>query len=354
MPFQLSSMRKIIHIDMDFFYAAIECRDEPSIADKPVGVGGRSNRGVLTTCNYVAREFGCRSGMPVFKALELCPDLIIKPVRFDAYRRESRRIRNIFLEYTELVEPLSLDEAYLDVSHHKRYAYDIAKEIRRSIVRETQLTASAGIAPNKMLAKIASDWRKPDGQFAVLPQDVEGFMKDLQVRRIPGVGPRAEEIFKSKGISTCGELQAVAINELEHWLGPSRAAELYARCRGEDDRPVEPERERKSLSVERTFPSDIPTIDGCLQELPSLLAELEKDIAQMKEPRPINKIFVKLKFSNFQQTTREQGGVELSEVSFQGLMEEAFARSPHAVRLIGVGVRFPGQTDTNQLELGLE
>jgi DNA polymerase-4 len=347
-------MRKIIHIDMDFFYAAIECRDDPSVADKPVGVGGRSNRGVLTTCNYVAREFGCRSGMPVFKALELCPDLIIKPVRFDAYRRESRKIRAVFLEYTELVEPLSLDEAYLDVSHHKRYAYELAKDIRRKIFRETRLTASAGIAPNKMLAKIASDWRKPNGQFAVLPEDVEAFMKELPIRRIPGVGPRAEEVFNGKGIETCGQLQEIPINELESWLGPARATELYARCRGEDDRPVEPERERKSLSVERTFPSDISTLDGCLQQLPGLLDELGKDIGKMKDPRPFNKVFVKLKFSNFQQTTREQSGVDLSTEAFQSLMGEAFERSPHAVRLIGVGVRFPEPADSNQLELGLE
>lgn len=223
-------MRKIIHIDMDCFYAAIECRDDPSVAEKPVGVGGRSSRGVLTTCNYIAREYGCRSAMPVFKALELCPDLIIKPVRFDVYRRESRKIRRIFASYTDLIEPLSLDEAYLDVSHHKRFAYEIARSIRREIFAETGLTASAGIAPNKMLAKISSDWRKPNGQFAVLPDEVEVFMKDLPVRRIPGVGPRAEELFRNKGIETCGQLQEVPINELEQWIGPSRAMELHARC----------------------------------------------------------------------------------------------------------------------------
>ncbi|MGC9452043.1 MAG: DNA polymerase IV [Oceanipulchritudo sp.] len=345
-------MRKIIHIDMDCFYAAIECRDDPSIADKPVGVGGSTGRGVLTTCNYMARQFGCRSAMPVFKALELCPDLVIKPVRFDVYRRESRRIRGIFARYTDLIEPLSLDEAYLDVSHHRRYAFDIAREIRREIRRETGLTASAGIAPNKMLAKIASDWRKPDGQFAILPEQVGAFMKDLPVRRIPGVGPRAEEIFKGRGIETCGQLQEVSITELEHWFGPSRALELHARCRGEDDRPVEPERERKSMSVERTYPRDLPTLEGCLAELPALLDELGRDLRKMKEPRRFNKILVKLKFSNFQQTTREQGGTELDARAYQCLMEEAFARSPHAVRLIGVGVRFPEKEDENQLELG--
>jgi DNA polymerase-4 len=344
-------MRKIIHIDMDCFYAAIECRDDPSVADKPVGVGGSSQRGVLTTCNYVAREYGCRSAMPVFKALELCPHLVLKPVRFDVYRAESKRIRKIFARYTELIEPLSLDEAYLDVSHQKRYAYDIAREIRREIFRETQLTASAGIGPNKMLAKIASDWRKPNGQFAVLPDEVEAFMKELTVRRIPGVGPRAEELFRSKGIETCGQLQEVPINELEQWLGPSRATELYARCRGEDDRPVEPHRDRKSMSVERTFSRDLSTLEECLQEVPALLKELEGDFTRAKDPRPFTKIFVKLKFSNFQQTTREQAGQVLAPEAIRSLMEAAFARSPHAVRLIGIGVRYPEPADDSQLEL---
>ncbi|MGA1204860.1 MAG: DNA polymerase IV [Opitutales bacterium] len=345
-------MRKIIHIDMDFFFAAIECRDDPSIAEKPVGVGGSSQRGVLTTCNYVARQFGCRSGMPVFKAMELCPELILKPVRFDAYRKESRKIRKIFAGYTELVEPLSLDEAYLDVSHQKRYAYDLAREIRREIYRQTGLTASAGIAPNKMLAKIASDWKKPNGQFAILPEEVESFMKELPVRKIPGVGPRAEEVFARHGITTCGQLQEIPINELEHWLGVSRATELYARCRGGDDRPVEPERERKSLSVERTFPQDILSLDGCLQQLPALLAELETDLGELKDERSYTKVFVKLKFSNFKQTTREKSGTRLDPEVFGELMGDAFERSPHSVRLIGVGVRFPEQKDDSQLELG--
>ena len=346
-------MRKIIHVDMDFFFAAIECRDDPSIAQLPVGVGGSGNRGVLTTCNYVAREYGCRSGMPVFKALELCPQLVLKPVRFDVYRKESSRIRAIFARYTELVEPLSLDEAYLDVSHQRRFAYDLAREIRREIFRETGLTASAGIAPNKMLAKIASDWNKPNGQFAILPEQVAEFMRDLPVRRIPGIGPRAEELLHKRGVDTCGQLQDIPINELEGWLGISRATELYARCRGEDDRPVEPVRIRKSLSVERTYPRDLPDLEACFRELPALPQELQKDLGKLKEPRPFNKVFVKLKFSNFQQTTKECAGTQLEEGAFRDLMQEAFARSPHAVRLIGAGVRFPEPSDEAQLELDL-
>jgi DNA polymerase-4 len=342
---------KVIHIDMDCFFAAIECRDDPSVADRPVGVGGASARGVLTTCNYIARQYGCRSAMPVFKALELCPQLVLKPVRFEVYKRESRRIRAIFARYTDLIEPLSLDEAYLDVSHQPRYAWDIAKAIRREIYAETRLTASAGIAPNKMLAKIASDWRKPNGQFAILPADVAAFMRDLPVRRIPGVGPRAEELLRGKGVATCGELQAVALPELERWFGPGRAAELYARCRGQDDRPVQPSRERKSMSVERTFARDIDTLEGCLAELPGLLRELEADLGRRHHPAPFNKIIVKLKFSNFRQTTRERAGHELDQAAYAELLAEAFSRSPHAARLIGVGVRFPEPADDSQLEL---
>jgi DNA polymerase IV len=346
-------MRKVIHIDMDCFFAAIECRDDPSVAERPVGVGGGGPRAVLTTCNYIARQYGCRSAMPVFKALELCPQLVLKPVRFDAYKRESRRIRAIFARYTDRIEPLSLDEAFLDVSHQRRYAWEIARTIRREIFAETGLTASAGIAPNKMLAKIASDWRKPNGQFAILPEEVAAFMRDLPVRRIPGVGPRAEAWFHERGIETCGQLQQVPPNELARWLGPSRAAELHARCRGEDDRPVETRRERKSMSVERTFARDIDTLEGCRAELPGLLRELEADLARRKTPLPFNKVFLKLKFSNFRQTTRESAGRALDPAAFGELLEAAFARSPHAVRLIGVGVRFPEPDDGSQLELGL-
>lgn len=336
---------------MDCFYAAIECRDDPSVADKPVGVGGASRRSVLTTCNYVARAFGCRSAMPVFKALELCPQLIIKPVRGEVYRKESRKVRAIFARYTELVEPLSLDEAYLDVSHHRRYAYDLARQIRREIYLETQLTASAGIAPNKMLAKIASDWRKPNGQFAILPRDVADFMRDLPVRRIPGVGPRAEALLLEHSIRTCGELQAVSVARLEDWFGASRALELRARCRGEDDRPVEPHRDRKSMSVERTYEENLDSQADCLSVLPTLLGELAGDLAKSASGLSFNKIFLKLKFSNFQQTTCEQAGSVLELAPFEQLMRTAFERSPHSVRLVGVGVRFSEPDHSGQMEI---
>lgn len=345
-----TSGRKILHIDMDCFYAAIECRDDPSIADQPVGVGGRERRGVLTTCNYEARKYGCRSAMPVYQALERCPHLVLRPVRFEVYRRESRRIRKIFGEYTDLVEPLSLDEAYLDVSGQRRYAWEVAREIRRRIREETGLTASAGVAPNKMLAKVASDWRKPDGQFAILPGQVDSFMKSLALRRIPGVGPRAEALLEEQGIHNCGELQAVSPGQLSQWFGAARALELWERCRGRDDRPVESQRERKSLSVERTYGHDLVSWESCVGQLDRLLAELREDYEKLSGTPPFRKVFVKLKFTNFRQTTCERRGDKLEREVFVELLRTAHGRSPHAVRLMGVGIRFPEAVEGEQLE----
>jgi len=348
-------MRKIIHIDMDCFFAAIECRDDPAIASKPVGVGGSSSRSVLTTCNYEARRFGCRSAMPVFKARELCPHLIIKPSRFDIYRRDSRRIRDIFQRYTELIEPLSLDEAYLDVSHQKQYAWDIAKKIRNEILEETGLTASAGISYNKMLAKIASDWRKPNGQFAVTPDTVDEFLIDLPLRRIYGVGPKSAEKLRQQGFETCGQLQKLSQTELIQIFKSAWGHELFKLCRGEDERPVESRQQRKSMSTETTFSEDIETADACIQELDPLLQDLQTDLAKHRDLPPIHKLFIKLKFSDFQSTTRECLGNTLERATFTRLLREAFERSPKAVRLLGIGVRFvdPDKSNYRQLELGI-
>ena len=338
---------------MDCFYAAVECRDDPSIADKPVGVGGSGSRSVLTTCNYEARKYGCRSAMPVFKALKLCPHLIIKPIRFPVYRAESVKIREIFKAYTEAIEPLSLDEAYLDVSHRPEYAWTIAKEIRKKIFDETQLTASAGISCNKMLAKIASDWKKPNGQFAVLPEDIEAFLKDLPVSKIHGVGPKSAERLKSLGFETCGQLQEVDLGELHRHFGPTWGTELYRLCRGQDDRPVEATRIRKSMSTETTFAEDLETVEACIDELPELVDELRSDLEKRSHRDPVTKVFVKLKFSDFKTTTKECAGSAIEATTFAPLVEEAFARNPHAVRLLGVGVRFqdPDRLDRRQLEL---
>ena len=184
---------------MDCFYAAVEIRDRPELADQPVAVGGSGRRGVLTTCNYVAREFGVRSAMPGFKALDLCPHLIMLPVNLKKYRDVSRQVRQIFSGYTDLVEPLSLDEAYLDLTLLDEPASKIAKEIRAKIFKETGLTASAGIAPNMLLAKIASDWRKPNGQFTITPDKVDAFMVELPLHKLRGIGPKTAEKLKQRG-----------------------------------------------------------------------------------------------------------------------------------------------------------
>ncbi len=268
-------MRKIIHLDMDCFYAAVEMREHPELAGRPIAVGGGSRRGVVNTANYEARKFGIHSAMPGFEAREQCPQLVFLPVRFDLYRAESAKMRAILREYTPLVEPLSLDEAYLDVTGLDRYAWDIAKEIRQRIFQETRLTGSAGIAPNKMLAKIASDWRKPNGEFAITPDQIEAFMRELPVRKIWGVGPKSAEKFERQGVKTCGDLQRFTLPELVRQHG-KWGGELYQLCRGEDDRSVEPNRIRKSLSNECTFTDNLTTLDQCREELDKLIVELEQ------------------------------------------------------------------------------
>jgi len=349
-------MRKIIHLDMDCFYAAVEMRERPELAGQPIAVGGGSRRGVVTTCNYEARKFGIHSAMPGFQAREKCPSLVFLPVRFDLYRAESTKIRKILLSYTALVEPLSLDEAYLDVTGLDRYAWDIAKEIRKRIFAETRLTASAGVAPNKMLAKIASDWLKPNGQFAITPDQIETFVRDLPVRKLWGVGPKSVEKFEQQGIRTCGDLQKVELAELVRRHG-KWGNELYQLSRGLDDRPVEPNRIRKSLSNESTFIENLTTLEQCRQELDMLVAELEEELRAKAADRQIHKAFVKVKFADFTRTTRECICAHPTQETFQRLLEEAYKRSPQPIRLLGSGVRFsegkPEVRDVAQQLLGL-
>jgi DNA polymerase-4 len=332
-------MRKIIHLDMDCFYAAVEMRERPELAGQPIAVGGGSRRGVVTTCNYEARKFGVHSAMPGFQARERCPQLVFLPVRFDLYRAESTKIRQILLSYTPLVEPLSLDEAYLDVTGLDRYAWDVAKEIRRRIFEETRLTASAGIASNKMLAKIASDWRKPNGQFAITPDQTEAFIRDLPVRKIWGVGPKSAAKFEQQGIRTCGDLQKIGLPELVRRHG-KWGHELYQLCRGLDDRAVEPNRIRKSLSNECTYTDNLRTLDQCRAELDKLVEELTAELSAKAIDRPIHKAFVKIKFADFTRTTRECISASPTAETYQELLKEAYQRSTQPVRLLGTGVRF--------------
>ena len=335
-----AKLRAIIHLDMDCFYAAIEVRDRPSLRGKPVGVGGaRDRRGVLTTCNYEARKFGVRSAMPTFMALQRCPSLIVLPTRFDVYRREAAAIRGTLHRFTSLIEPLSLDEAYLDVTEHPGAPGPLAQVIRGTIFRKTKLTSSAGIGPNKLIAKIASEINKPNGQFEVTTEQVPEFMEKLPVRKIWGIGEKTERKLEELGVKTCGQLQRFSRPELVEFFGKF-GLDLYDLCRGIDHRPVEPDRPRKSLSTEETFAADLTTVDQCEEKLEELFQELMADLAQKESTREIRKIFVKLKFNDFTRTTAERAGLAPTLADFHSLLAEAFARTGKPVRLIGVGVRF--------------
>jgi DNA polymerase IV len=332
--------RAIIHLDMDCFYAAIEVRDRPSLRGKPVAVGGaRDRRGVLTTCNYEARAFGVHSAMPTFMALQRCPNLIVLPTRFDVYRREAAVIRGILYRFTQLIEPLSLDEAYLDVSEHPGAPGPLAQVIRGTIFRKTKLTSSAGIGPNKLIAKIASEINKPNGQFEVKLEQVSEFMEKLPVRQIWGIGEKTERKLEELGVKTCGQLQRFSRPELVDLFGKF-GLDLYDLCRGIDHRQVEPDRPRKSLSTEETFAIDLTTVEQCEEKLEELFQELMADLAQKESAREITKIFVKLKFNDFTRTTAERAGLAPALEHFRSLLAEAFARTGKPVRLIGLGVRF--------------
>ncbi len=341
-----SKPRAIIHLDMDCFYAAIEVRDRRSLRGKPVGVGGTRNRGVLTTCNYEARKFGVRSAMPTFMALQRCPNLIVLPTRFDVYRREAAVIRGILRRFTPLVEPLSLDEAYLDVTAHPAEPDLLAQEIRDIIFQKTKLTSSAGIGPNKLVAKIASEINKPNGQLEVTPEHVPAFMMKLPVRKIWGIGEKTERKLEELGVKTCDELQRFSRPELVDLFGRF-GLELYDLCRGIDHRSVEPDRLRKSLSTEETFSIDLTTLEQCEERLKELFTDLMADLAQKETTRAIRKIFVKLKFNDFSRTTAERAGLAPSLPDFHALLAEAFGRTGKPVRLIGLGVRF---TDSVQAD----
>ncbi len=329
-------------------------RDDPTLRGKPLAVGGRPDqRGVVATCNYEARHFGVRSAMPMSQALQRCPDLIVLPPAMDKYRAASKQILAIYHDYTELVEPLSLDEAYLDVTdapHCKGSATLIAQEIRARIAETVGITASAGIAPNKFLAKIASDWNKPNGQFVVRPQDVDAFVAELPVDKLFGVGKVTAMKLKKLGAFTCADLRKWSIPELQHYFGKFGGS-LYGLCRGIDRRQVSASRERKSVSVEETYVTDLRDLDACLRELPSLIELLQQRIRRADAERQIHKLFVKIRFDDFRRTTAECVSAALDAEQCRKLLETAHSRSRRPVRLLGVGVRLNEDEDLQQLGL---
>lgn len=339
----MSRPRKIIHVDMDAFYASVEQRDDPSLRGKPVVVAWRGMRSVVCAASYEARVFGVRSAMPALRAERLCPDAVFVPPDFARYKAVSRQVREIFLRHTDLVEPLSLDEAYLDVTEHKggmTVATEIAQIIRAQIREETQLTASAGIAPNKFLAKIASDWRKPDGQFVVPPHRIEQFLTPLPVNRVPGVGKVMAAKLAELGVATVGDLRALPLEELEARFG-TFGGRLFNRARGVDERPVEPDQPVQSISSEDTFAEDL-----LLEDLaPAIVQLAEKTwLATRKTDRVGHTVVLKLKTSQFRIITRSftpesppDSVEELRDIAL-GLRARVELPLETRYRLVGVGL----------------
>lgn len=335
-------VRKIIHCDADCFFAAIEMRDDPSLRGRPIAVGGNQLRGVISTCNYEARRFGVASAMSSAVAMRLCPDLIILPHRMEVYRDVSMAMRHIFYEFTDLVEPLSLDEAFLDVSEVDIFYGSgtlIAREIRKRVHKELGIQVSAGVAPNKFLAKVASDWNKPDGLWVIPPDDVMPFVNQLPVRKIYGVGKSMAARLAELNIKTCSDLQKHSVFELTQRFG-QMGLRLYELSRGIDEREVNTARRRKSLSVERTYPTDLVDDSACVEQLPVLLHELCERLEPLKQAYQITKSFVKLKFSDFRTTTIEIGSSAVEADIYMSLCRDAYSRLSLPVRLLGVGVRF--------------
>ena len=356
MTTQKNQARKIIHIDMDCFFAAVEIRNNPHLKGKPVAVGGKPNtRGVVAACNYEARKFGVHSAMPMSRAVQQCPALITTPVHMDLYKAVSTKIHAIFQDYTELIEPLSLDEAYLDVTDSKHCngsATLIAKEIRQRIYDSQQLTASAGIAPNKFLAKVASDWNKPNGQKVITPDQVLDFVQELPVKAISGVGKVTARKMDSLGLKTCGDLNKLGLQALQQHFGRFGDA-LYHYSQGIDERQVQNHWIRKSLSVEDTFAKDLPDLESCLAKIPKIYQELliRLERAKTKQHLAPKALFVKVRFDDFETTTLQAPGSQADELAYKRLLSQAWQRGKRPVRLIGIGLQFNPPDMPEQLNL---
>ncbi len=336
-------MRKIVHVDMDAFYASVEQRDQPELRGRPVIVAWRGQRSVVCAASYEARRYGVRSAMPALRAEKMCPDAIFLPPDFPRYRAVSREIRDIFLSHTDLVEPLSLDEAYLDVTENKRglpTATKVALAIRREIFERTALTASAGVAPNKFLAKIASEWRKPNGIYVIQPHEVMDFLQDLPVKKLPGVGKATQNTLSALGVDVVGDLRRFELRDLETQFGRF-GVRLYNLARGVDDNAVRPDRPVKSISSEQTFETDLALGD---------LAQPARDSAARtwaaaeKSDRVGRTVVLKLKTSTFQTITRShtpperpRSADDLTAVALD-LLTRVDLPPATRYRLVGVGM----------------
>jgi len=355
---QSAAPRKIVHVDMDAFYASVEQRDDRALRGRPVVVAWKGKRSVVCAASYEARKYGVRSAMPAVTAERLCPQAIFIPPDFTRYKAVSRAVREIFQRHTDLIEPLSLDEAYLDVTENKTglpTATKVAIAIRQQIREELSLTASAGVAPNKFLAKIASDWRKPDGLFVIQPKDVDTFLPPLPVCRIPGVGRVTEARLKQMGIQTVGDLRVFEVAKLEAQLG-RYGIRLYELARGIDDNPVTPDRPTKSISAEDTFERDIP-----LAETEDLIRRLAEKVwmTSRRESRTARTVVLKLKTKEFNTHTRSctppeppASCEELTAIALS-LCERVDLGPSRLFRLVGVGLSNFRETQCAAPAIGL-
>lgn len=340
--------RQVLHIDCDCFFAAVEMRDEPLYRNIPLAIGGASDRrGVISTCNYSARRYGVRSAMASSQALKLCPDLTLIRGNMEKYRQVSKQVMEIIESYGLLFEQISIDEAYIELAPHSPGQL-VAQQIRQQVEAEIGITVSVGIAANKYLAKIASDWRKPNGQFAINEAHTAEFLQSLSVSKIPGVGPKSAERLANMGFYTCGDIQALSLPFLIKRFGQFGHT-LYERSRGIDDRPLSNERERKSLSVERTFDRDLQDT----QELVDVAHDLWEKFQTRMQASGIQADhvtpFVKVKFADFQITTLSDHAKAVSADSFIELLIAARKRQDKTIRLIGLGARLK----QNQSQLSL-
>lgn len=335
--------RKVVHVDMDAFYASVEQRDDPALRGRPVVVAWKGLRSVVCAASYEARRFGIRSAMPAVRAERLCPDAVFVPPDFTRYKAVSLAVREIFQRHTDLIEPLSLDEAYLDVTENKTglpTATRVASTIRQQIREELNLTASAGVAPNKFLAKIASDWRKPNGLFVIQPHEVVDFLRELPVGRIPGVGKVTEQHLAQRGVKTVGDVQAMEFAELEARFGRF-SHRLHALARGVDHSPVVPNRVRKQVSAEDTFPNDIP-----LHETAPAIQRLAEKVwrASNANARGARTIVLKLKTKEFTSLTRSltppemPGSAEALAAAAIAMFDRVELDPAQLYRLVGIGL----------------
>lgn len=338
---------------MDAFFAAVEMRDYPKLRYVPMAVGGsREKRGVISTSNYEARKYGVCSAMPTAQAFKLCPDLVLVRGRMEKYKEASDQVFEIFYEYTDLVQGLSWDEAYLDVTDcdlFQNSATLIAQDIRKKIFEKTGgLTASAGIAPNKLIAKMASDFKKPNGQFTVAPSEVEEFIKTVPVDKLWGVGKVTAKLMHEMGIKTCLDLQSYSRSDLIHHFGKFGDT-LFDFCRGFDEREVETEYERKSLGTEETYAKDIAHFSEMKEHIIRMVQQLREALEKYPD-RNIKNLQLKIKYHDFKQTTIERQ-MPFSEENYLYLLQERWSQDPRPVRLLGVGVKFSEEIKKSQLPL---